>query len=98
MNTENQMTKEEKEAIALLNTPIENLGFEVRASRVLCEQGIQTLRDLLELTYKYGWNRLTKIRDLGSTTQNRIMKRLQELNILDDTDEDVSYLYKYLDK
>ena len=85
MNTENQMTKEEKEAIALLNTPIENLGFEVRASRVLCEQGIQTLRDLLELTYKYGWNRLTKIRDLGSTTQNRIMKRLQELNILDDT-------------
>ena len=42
MNTENQMTKEEKEAIALLNTPIENLGFEVRASRVLCEQGIQT--------------------------------------------------------
>lgn len=40
----------------------------------------------------------TKIRDLGSTTQNRIMKRLQELNILDDTDEDVSYLYKYLDK
>lgn len=98
MNTENQMTKEEKEAIALLNTPIEDLGFEVRASRVLCEQGIQTLRDLLELTYKYGWNRLTKIRDLGSTTQNRIMKRLQELNILDDTDEDVSYLYKYLDK
>ncbi len=98
MNTENQMTKEEKEAIALLNTPIENLGFEVRASRVLCEQGIQTLRDLLELTYKYGWNRLTKIRDLGSTTQNRIMKRLQELNILDDMDEDVSYLYKYLDK
>ncbi|WP_235334658.1 DNA-directed RNA polymerase subunit alpha C-terminal domain-containing protein [Bacteroides thetaiotaomicron] len=92
------MTKEEKEAIALLNTPIENLGFEVRASRVLCEQGIQTLRDLLELTYKYGWNRLTKIRDLGSTTQNRIMKRLQELNILDDMDEDVSYLYKYLDK
>ena len=98
MNTENQMTKEEKEAIALLNTPIENLGFEVRASRVLCEQGIQTLRDLLELTYKYGWNRLTKIRDLGSTTQNRIMKRLQELNILDGMDEDVSYLYKYLDK
>ena len=98
MNTENQKKKKKKEAIALLNTPIENLGFEVRASRVLCEQGIQTLRDLLELTYKYGWNRLTKIRDLGSTTQNRIMKRLQELNILDDMDEDVSYLYKYLDK
>ena len=98
MNTENGMTKEEKEAIALLNTPIGNLGFEVRASRVLCEQGIQTLQDLLELTYKYGWNRLTKIRELGSTTQSRIMKRLQELNILDDTDEDVSYLYKYLDE
>ena len=96
MQEESPATQEKKKAIHLLNTPINDFEFDARSSRVLGENDIQTLRDLLKLTYKYGWNRINKLPHLGPTSVNRVINRLQQLNILDD--EEGCYLYKYLDE
>ncbi|MEQ2517486.1 MULTISPECIES: hypothetical protein [Bacteroides] len=93
---ESPAIQEKENAIHVLNTPISGFEFDARPSRVLGENGIRTLRDLLKLTYKYGWNRINKLPHLGPTSVNRVINRLQQLNILDD--EKGCYLYKYLDE
>lgn len=93
---ENPILQERREAIELLNTNIRDFGFDNRVEKILTQGGIETLQDLLKLTYKYGWNRLTKLHNFGPTTQTKVIDRLQLMNILDK--EEGCYLYKYLDE
>ncbi|WP_342383736.1 hypothetical protein RJT01_07505 [Bacteroides ovatus] len=93
---ESPESQERKEALELLDTCIKDFGFDCRAERILTQGGIETLRDLLKLTYKYGWKRLVKLREFGPTTQKKVIDRLQLMNILDE--EEGCYLYKYLDE
>lgn len=88
--------KEKKEAIELLKTPISKLNFDMRSERVLTKNGIHTLHDLLQITYKYGFGRLCKLPDFGPVGQRRVINQLKILNIVDD--ELISYLYKYMDE
>ena len=96
LEKESPAAREKKNAIHLLNTPIRDFEFDPRSSRVLGENGVQTLRELLKITYKYGWNRINKLPNIGPTSLNKLINRLKQLNILDD--EEGCYLYKYLDE
>lgn len=89
----NQIVISEK-ITALLNTSINELGFNIRAQRALVLTDMETLRHLLHFTHKYGFKKLQCLRQLGARSQANIEARLKELDILDA--EGNCELYKYL--
>lgn len=81
----------------LLDTPIPELDFDIRSQRVIFEADIKTLRELLQITSKYGFKRLRDmLRNFGLVSQRKVEERLKELNVLDF--EGNCLLYRYLDE
>lgn len=63
-------------------TPLSEL-FETHAYCVLhTEMGITTVRELLQYTAQNGWNRLKRIRGMGSITYNHIVNTLYNANFI----------------
>lgn len=96
MQERSALAQERKKALELLNTPICNLGFNTRSENVLTQNGLNTLQDILKHTYKFGWDKLTRLPDFGPTLQIRVIARLKQLDILNKEGE--CFLYKYLDE
>lgn len=81
----------------LLDTPISELNFDIRSQRSIFEADIKTLRELLQITSKYGFKRLRDmLRNFGLVSQRKVEERLKELNVLDF--EGNCLLYRYLDE
>lgn len=81
----------------LLDTPIPELNFDIRSQRSIFEADIKTLRELLQITSKYGFKRLRDmLRNFGLVSQRKVEERLKELNVLDF--EGNCLLYRYLDE
>lgn len=87
--------EEKKKAIELLQTPIEKFGLGLKIESSFTRLGILTLHDLLQITRKYGVGRLANYPYIGAVTLRKIIEQLRKLEILDD--ENISYLYKYME-
>lgn len=87
--------EEKKKAIELLQTPIEKFGLGFRIESSFTRLGILTLHDLLYITRKYGVGRLSHFSAIGAVTLRKIIEKLRKQGILDD--ENISYLYKYME-
>lgn len=86
-----------KAAMALLDTPVTELKFDIRSQRIIFEADIKTLRELLQITCKYGFRRLRdRLPNFGLVSQRKVEERLKELNVLDA--EGNCTLYRYLDE
>ena len=61
--------------------PINRL-FNERACHILHKLEIETVRQLLQFTYQYGWSRLKRLEGLGKTTYNEILNALYNANFI----------------
>lgn len=96
-NPETFIPEDMKATIALLDTPITDLNFDIRSQRVIFDADIKTLRELLQITCKYGFRRLRdRLPNFGLVSQRKVEERLKELNVLDV--EGNCTLYRYLDE
>ncbi|WP_291594011.1 hypothetical protein [Bacteroides sp.] len=97
VNPETFIPEDMKAVIALLDTPITKLNFDIRSQRVIFDADIKTLRELLQITSKYGFKRLRdRLPNFGLVSQRKVEERLKELNVLDV--EGNCTLYRYLDE
>lgn len=96
-NPETFIPEDMKAVIALLDTPITKLNFDIRSQRVIFNADIKTLRELLQIISKYGFKRLRdRLPNFGLVSQRKVEERLKELNVLDV--EGNCTLYRYLDE
>lgn len=79
----------------LLHASVINLGFPLFAQRIIMEEGIENIKDLLRFIREDGMEGFCRFRQLGPVTVAKMEARLRELNLLDEKGD--SYLYVYLD-
>lgn len=87
-------SEEEKKAMELLDTGVYDVGFGDTLAKVLANGGLFTLRDIIKFIYRFGSNKMLKMRGMGRAYQASVVNRLCKIKVLDE--EDNSYLYKYL--
>lgn len=79
--TKKEITKDQLEEMAkkvdVNNVSIDELDLSIRSYNCLKRRGVDTLGELLELTYA----ELSQVRNLGAKSREEVMRKLQGLNL-----------------
>lgn len=81
-------------AIKILSTSLESLGFKNISIRTLKIHRINTIEDLLRLIKKEGFRAITSYRNVGEKAVTDLKKRLREMKVIDENEQ--SDLFRHL--